>query len=385
MSPDASSAEIFRRLEEQKYALDQSAIVAHTDSQGVITYVNEKFCEISGYSRGELIGKTHKIVNSGFHSKEFWHQVWSTISAGVTWKGEICNRAKNGSQYWVQTTIVPFVGRDGKPEQYLAIRQDVTRLKEAEEIIMAQQSKLVTNSKLSAIGEMAAAITHEINNPLGVILGRCEMMKSLLEREQVDLVNMSRLVDTIEVTGRRIEKIVKSMKSLAHQGDEDPFLPTPVKLILEDVLDLFFERFRNHGIQLTIAEYDPGLIVECRSHEVLQVLVNLLTNSFDAIKDLQKKWTRIEVRTKGSDLEISVTDSGPGIASDVAAKLFMPFFSTKKVQYGTGLGLSISQNLMRRHRGDIKYDSSSPFTRFVVTLPLEQKGVLRIRTVAREV
>lgn len=372
MSLQSTTQEVLKRLAEQKFALDQSAIVAQTNAQGVIEYVNEKFCEISGYNREELIGKTHKVINSGAHPKDFFKQMWSQISKGQIWRGEVCNRAKSGHLYWVNTTIVPFLNEAGKPHQYLAIRQDITGLKEAEQKILDQQGQMIASSKLSAIGEMASAITHEINNPLGVILGRCEMIKTLIDRGNVDIANLKRLVDTIEVNGRRIEKIVKSMKSLSHHGEEDPFLPTSVTSIVQDLTDLLYERFKNHQVRLRIDKVEENLTIECRSHEVLQVLVNLLNNAFDAVQDLDEKWVDVKIFKKDNSLVVSVTDSGKGIAPEIVEKLFKPFFSTKRVQYGTGLGLSISKSLIQRHQGRLEYDSSSPHTCFVVTLPLLQ-------------
>ena len=367
----SQSGSLFKLLEQLKFALDQSAIVAQTDQFGIIQFVNDKFCEISGYSREELIGQNHRIINSRIHSVEFFENMWKTISTGQVWHGEVCNRAKAGNLYWVNTTIVPFLDVDGKPYEYLAIRQDITDLKLAHAQIEEQQAQLVASSKLSAIGEISAAITHEINNPLGVILGRCEMIKTLLERGNVNIENLSRLVDTIEITGHRIDKIVKSMKALSHQGEEDPMLVCTIDSILRDLNELFSQRFRNDGAELSIKEFDRTLKFQCRSHEILQVLVNLVNNSLDAIKDLDKKWVRIEVKDLGARLEISVTDSGNGIPQAFLEKLFTPFKSTKRVQYGTGLGLSISRSLMQRHQGSLEYDPLSPFTRFVINLPKE--------------
>ncbi|PWU19530.1 MAG: hypothetical protein C5B49_05600 [Bdellovibrio sp.] len=368
MSPDS----LVKELSDQKYALDQAAIVVATDPRGIITYVNDKFTEISGYRREELLGQTHRLVNSGYHDAEFFADLWRTIQNGRVWRGDLRNRAKSGNFYWVRTTIVPFMDPSGRPYQYLSIRQDITQLKEGEQTILEQQGKLVTASKLSALGEVAACLTHEINNPLGVILGRCEMLRQMLNRGDLDPVSLHRIAETIETTGRRIEKIVKSMRSFTHGGDTEPFEHARVADIIEGALDLAYQRLVDHGIAFEQLIEHPGLMLEVRPTHLLQILVNLLNNSHDAVMKLPNRWIRLEVFSRGDFLDLIVSDSGQGIAVEILPQLFTPFFTTKNAQVGTGLGLAISRSLARKNGGDLRYDHTSPHTQFVVSLPKRQ-------------
>jgi len=166
-------------LDDIKFALDQAAIVAITDTRGIIRYVNQKFCDISKYSRPELLGQDHRILNSRHHPREFMRDLWVTIANGRIWRGEIRNRAKDGSVYWVDTTIVPFLDARGKPYQYMAIRYEITDRKRTEERLREQEA-------LARLGQMAAVVAHEVKNPIAGIRGALQVIGSRMPGDSRD-------------------------------------------------------------------------------------------------------------------------------------------------------------------------------------------------------
>jgi PAS domain S-box-containing protein len=369
----ASAIDVTRERKTQKElhdvwsAIDSAAIVAITDRNGVLTEVNENFSRISGYSKNELIGKTHQILNSGAHPKSFFKDLWRTISQGDAWNGEICNRKKTGELYWVQTFISPLLDSDGKIERYLAIRFEITEQKRAE-------AKLQESSKMASLGEMAGSIAHEINNPLAIIQGKSHQTLKLFERGSLSSEELQARLKVIHSTTERIATIVRGLRSFSRNATADPFESTPIKEIVEDTLSLCQESFKNHDIDLQTKKI-PHLFLECRGTEISQVLLNLLSNANDAVRNLDEKWVQLEVKadSKNKNLKIMVTDSGKGISKEILNGIMAPFFTTKEAGKGTGLGLSISKGIIESHNGKLFVDENHPNTRFMIELPLKQK------------
>jgi PAS domain S-box-containing protein len=351
-----------------KSALDESAIVAITDAKGVITYINQKFCEISKYSTKELIGKTHRVVNSGLHSKDFFSQMWKTISSGQVWEGEIRNRAKDGSFYWVNTTIVPFLNEQGKPLQYVAVRYDITKRVLFEEQLQINAKKLETynrelqvsreqimqQDRMASAGLLASSLAHEIGTPLGIIRSRAEIVERKAKENEELRKDMSTVIGQID----RITKLVNSLLNLAREKKSTVASAVNLNEVVQDVLNLLQHELQRKGIVLDL-QFQDGLQVMAESGPLGQVLLNLLVNSVHAIEEAKQNGVEsdhritMSVEKKNDIVELSIQDSGCGIAEENMSQLFKPFFTTKDIGHGTGLGLATSYKLIQSWDGKI--------------------------------
>jgi PAS domain S-box-containing protein len=322
-----------QQLEDFKRALDHAAIVATTDVSGRITYVNGKFVEISGYSREELIGQDHRIINSGYHSKEFIRNLWRTIASGQVWHGELRNRAKDGHLYWVDTTIVPFLDTRGKPYQYIAIRADITARKAAEE-------QLAQQAALARVGQMAAVVAHEVRNPLAGVKGAVQVLMSRRSSDDSELPVMRDIVARID----SLSELINDLMVFAR--------PRPPRLsivelhaILADAITIVRRDPAAHGIEISVQGDDVSVTAD--GELVRATVLNLLLNAAQAMAGKG----RIVVGTTREDgsAVVRISDTGPGIAPEIREQIFEPFFTTKA--RGGGLGLAIARRTAELHGG----------------------------------
>lgn len=248
-----------------------------------------------------------------------------------------------------------------------------TELVEARAKIREQEAHAHYTSKLASLGEMAAGIAHEVNNPLTIILGSANIMKKMVSQEIIDRPMIINLADKMVETTGRISKTIKSLKALSRNAENDPMTIVSISKILDLSLDLCIQNFKNHAIDIRRQENLHEFEVLGREVQLSQVIVNLLNNASDAVKTQDVRWVDFRAVMNGDFVEIRVSDSGSGIPKELQDKIMEPFFTTKDVNQGTGLGLSISKKIVEVHGGELKLDPDSPNTTFVITL----RGVKR--------
>jgi PAS domain S-box-containing protein len=416
-----------KELADIKFALDQSSIVAVTNHLGVIEYVNDKFCQISQYQPKELIGNTHKIINSHYHSQAFFQDMWLTISQGKVWKGEIKNIAKDGTYYWVDTTIVPLLDAQGKPQQYVAIRNDITARKQAEAQLSKQaqelehalqelqhtQLQLIQSEKMSSLGQLVAGVAHEINNPVNFIFGNLkhayQYTQNLLkilelyqthypeptaeiqeEAENVDLEflleDLPKIYSSMTVGANRISEIVASLRTFSRL-DESDLKAADIHQGIDSTLMILEHRLKsqpNRSCILVIKEYGNLPLVECYPGQLNQVIMNILLNAIDALeekfpqKNHEQVKPTIHITTEmptPKHITICIRDNGVGMSDEVQQKIFDPFYTSKPVGQGTGMGLSISYRIITdMHAGSLQCISSiGKGAEFMIKIPIHLK------------
>jgi len=359
-------------LERQKYVLDQHAIVTTCGIDGRITYGNAKFSETSGFLPAEFVGKDHEIINSGHHPHGFFKHMYATIARGGVWHGEVCNRAKDGHLYWVDSTVAAFMGEDGKPREYIAVRTDITERKRIEEAAHAANR---------AKSEFLANMSHEIRTPMNGMLGMVDVLQA------TDLApSQRRMLDTIHNSSLALLSILNDILDFSKiEADklELESIPTQLREVAEGVAQLLVSNSTAKSVELSVfvsPELPRWILGD--PNRLRQVLLNLMGNALKFTHHHEERTARVVLYVEpcvheagAPGVRLRVVDNGIGMSPQVQALLFQPFTqadaSTARKFGGTGLGLSITQRLVEMMHGRISVRSSlGQGSEFTVELPL---------------
>ncbi|WP_409294982.1 ATP-binding protein [Peribacillus sp. SCS-26] len=345
-----------KELADLKNALNEATIFAITGKKDEILYVNEHFCEITKYTRNELIGQNHSILNSGHHPVSFFREIWEAIQEGRIWKGEILNKAKDGTLYWVDTTIVPFMDEQGRAYQHISIQYDITEKKKTEEVLGKAE-------KLSLVGELAAGIAHEIRNPLTTIKGFVQLLKNTPDESKL------LYADTILEEIDRINYIVSEFMVFA-KPHAVYFSSCNICEILQSVISLLEAEAALKGVIITYQGSGDAVIYGERN-QLKQVFLNLIKNAIEAMPHGGE--VRLAAGNAGSAVTVTIEDTGIGMSQEQIKRLGEPFNTTKPA--GNGLGLMVSYKIIHNHHGTILVESESEKgTRFHISFPMNHPG-----------
>lgn len=377
MKPSANSSLSGKDFAFLKSAIDEAAIVAITDKDGVITYVNQKFCAISKYSAEELIGNTHRIINSKYHPKEFFIDMWKTITQGKIWEGEIRNRAKDGSFYWVNTTIVPFMDVNGQLEKYVAVRYEITARKLAEEKLKVYSKKLESSNQ--ELQDFASVAAHDLQEPLRKIQSFSDRLrakaKDELKPESLDYV------DRIQNSAQRMQVLINDLLSYSRVTTKaQPFLALNLNDVVAQVVSDLVVRLEQSGGKV---EWQNLPTIDADAMQMHQLFQNLIGNALKFAKPNTVPLVKVSAQIldqsplgrPGPACQISIQDNGIGFEEKYLDRIFTIFqrLHGRHEYEGTGIGLAICRKIVDRHGGLITARSTpNEGATFLITLPLKQ-------------
>lgn len=356
------------RLQQLSSAVEQSPVsIQITDTDFRICYVNKHFCDVTGYSPGDVLGHNTSMLKSGETPESDYRRLRAAVASGGEWCGEFRNRRKDGSLYWEFTRIMPITGNDGRISHFLALKEDVSEKKAMEERERVRQEQLAHSARLILLGEMSSSLAHEVNQPLTAINGYSAAC-SRVARDCPEALELLRKIDT-QVA--RAGEIVWRTRDFARRRSSRESID--LSTLVFSVIDWVGAEAHRYGITLdTSGVRSPLPRIRADRLQIEQVLLNLVKNAFDALRDVDRE-RRVRLTTDhasgSSKLVLSVQDTGCGVPTQVALDVFQPFFTTKPT--GLGLGLPISRSIIEDHGGSLWYAASENGSSFYFSLPIE--------------
>jgi PAS domain S-box-containing protein len=326
---------------------------------------NNSYLEYFGINPQQILGQHFKdVLGEGFFKRntEKLNQVLS--GQAVTFE-TMLPHTKDQSRHMLAHLIPQF--KNEKVDGFLSVLMNISEIKKMEIEKEVLQAQVAESARLSALGEMAGGVAHEINNPLAIIKGKAAVLKRKIELNISDKEPILKDALSIENTVDRISKIIQGLRNYSRNAENDAFEMTNVQSIIDDTLILCREKFKMALVEIKMKNM-IDIQFQCRSAQISQIFMNLLSNSYDAILNLNEKWIEIEMRDDKDFIFLRFKDSGAGIDADVSKKIMNPFFTTKEVGKGTGLGLSISVGIAESHGGSLKYLPSEKNTTFELIL-----------------
>ncbi len=367
-----------RDLVNFQLALDETAAVVATDLHGVITSANRRFCELTGFAENELVGETHRILSSGYHTREFYRELWETISAGRIWRGEIRNRHRSGRAYWSTMTIIPFCDSEGNPYRYVSVRSDISALKEAEadhlRLLDAQAKLNEAEEAVLSRDRFVSMAAHELKTPIAALKLRVELglRKFAAGASGLPLEEQAKVLNGALSQAKRLTAMIDDMLDVSRISAGRLRLnheKLNLVRLVDDVINQFHEDLRNQRIDVRVRA--PEEVWACVDRaRVEQVLINLLTNG---MKYGEGKPIRISIAEDGARAVILVADEGRGMSEEFRARVFQRFARESEggEVKGNGLGLWITSQIVKAHGGRIGVESEPNVgSTFRVELPL---------------
>ena len=357
-------------------------IASKTDLDGRIIYVSEAFSKISGYSEKELLGQAQSIVRHPDMPTSTFRDLWQTIQSGKTWSGEIKNRKKDGSFYWVNARISPDVDRNGNIIGYNAIREDITLQKAFEELTNTLENRvnkeieknskktqyMLQQSRLAQMGEMISMIAHQWRQPLSSISAISGTLTLDIMMDNYKEKYFQEKLESISELSQHLSKTIDDFRGFFKEDKAKEICE--IKDIIEGTISIIGQSLINKNINLSV-NYTDNPKIETHPNEVKQVLLNLIKNAEDILLEESVAEAKIEIEAylKDDTICISVADNAGGVPEEIMDKIFNPYFSTKKAKDGTGLGLYMSKTIIEEHcKGKLLVENRDNGAAFTVVL-----------------